>query len=375
VAHDNRMTPLGAFLERTKLDELPQLINILKGEMSFVGPRPESVHFADLFTGQYAQVLDYTPGIFGPNQVAFRNECDMYPIDRDPDEYYRQVLFPQKAKQDLAYFRKANLFTDIYWIFKGLWVSLTGIVNWRKFMGLHLKIVLADILAIIAAWVISYFIRFSNFPFPYSYAYPYLLTGLWLIPCLMIPIMFVGGCYRHPVSYYSADDAVRLVISVSFGWFLAFCILAYFNRTIGYSLLPLNWFILISLLNMPRVLYRIYQRRKLTHPAVQMNILIYGAGIGGLALSKWIKEGNNSSNLVGFLDDKPTLIRRRIDGKDVLGCERDIPTIHQVHQLHERWVTFQPDPMKRMRLKTVCDSLQIRLVIFPELEPFKRCIV
>ena len=80
---DVRMTSVGAFLERTKLDELPQLWNILKGEMSFVGPRPESTRYEALFTDGYEKLLDFTPGIFGPNQVAFRNESEMYPADED----------------------------------------------------------------------------------------------------------------------------------------------------------------------------------------------------------------------------------------------------------------------------------------------------
>ena len=76
VRGDLRMTNIGAILERTKLDELPQLWNILKGEMSFVGPRPESLRFAHLFKGDVAGVLRHIPGLFGPSQIAFRNESD-----------------------------------------------------------------------------------------------------------------------------------------------------------------------------------------------------------------------------------------------------------------------------------------------------------
>jgi len=74
VANDIRMTRLGRFLESSKLDELPQLFNILKGDMSFVGPRPETLNFAHLFTGKFEQVLAYVPGLFGPNQLRYRHE-------------------------------------------------------------------------------------------------------------------------------------------------------------------------------------------------------------------------------------------------------------------------------------------------------------
>src|SRR5207247_10219766 len=75
---DKRMPRLGAVLERTKIDELPQLWNILKGDMTMVGPRPESSDLADCFTGEYAGVLEYTPGLFGPNQFYFRAESALY---------------------------------------------------------------------------------------------------------------------------------------------------------------------------------------------------------------------------------------------------------------------------------------------------------
>jgi lipopolysaccharide/colanic/teichoic acid biosynthesis glycosyltransferase len=116
---DPRMTRTGRLLERTKLDELPQLWNVLVGEMSIVGPRPESLAFADCFTGSFCRILDHTPGLLGPNQVLFRNEWKAFPPDRDPHEFYRTVLFPLKARNDLAYFPQRCLRSDIAWIFRG----------------------------------------------------------------------------------------------------------------------------------------------------------------------------------------------------------------------------------------------------------------
>ena len=102
-------------LERTKLDELPQLWNILVGEMALVGPRPESLAFADCFDGSYRRALDYKPGIFGPCQVIFRHESDLYEPGRDPEEFYRQTLFPLKASVDLAYFPSRTMMSDARW--------------------------------------------------------------------------------------------------------------------------------------------------------------------------------------------------------------------------------------------------------------------
>jgi len=124
LKNDPRMTRLGAVLERSKLDELPQLWNILKGDMSVVGPRPESLDLASCFTAEYMRVLDYKPGIFGPNQFQFRNEGALYAERADPERYYRDVLFPAKARADLAYFPQRTIRSDIGWIVRGVWSVL-----------------------------------------------------------------------------------------------------------------------------------------------------------------------------------------------------------------------------------------------------------
>jgi len=124
VQNDGRMTRVGKLLARTKFDELPQLWNIVKGEMSIVGPRPETLEFADCYDGSFCRVLQYKPGIFGPNQVIFRYESLLYPESCDPHYFYRAILFPLKARIDLAYFPNRSVFLDLVWIVRGVWAVL-----------------------------------------------------------------------------------------------------------------------------------------------------------------------------------------------------------------------------------------------------------
>lgn len=119
VRGDARMTVVGRILERTKLDELPQLWNILAGDMAVVGPRPESLAFAGCFALGFGGVLDFKPGLFGPCQVMFRNEGRLYQDGCEPEEYYRRVLFPLKAHTDLTYFNIRCLRSDLWCVVHG----------------------------------------------------------------------------------------------------------------------------------------------------------------------------------------------------------------------------------------------------------------
>jgi lipopolysaccharide/colanic/teichoic acid biosynthesis glycosyltransferase len=119
LERDGRMTAVGTVLRATKLDELPQLWNVIRGDMSIVGPRPETFAFADCFVDGFEQILSYRPGIIGPSQVIFRNESALFPPDTDPTTFYRTVIFPIKARIDLEYYHRRTLLRDIGWIGNG----------------------------------------------------------------------------------------------------------------------------------------------------------------------------------------------------------------------------------------------------------------
>jgi lipopolysaccharide/colanic/teichoic acid biosynthesis glycosyltransferase len=127
IQGDRRLTPVGRVLAATKLDELPQLWNVLRGDMSLVGPRPESLAFADCFHNGYEKIHDHKPGIFGPCQAMFRDESKLYPDGVAVVEFYRQVLFPAKAEIDIAYFSRRTLVSDLGWIVRGAWVTVAGV--------------------------------------------------------------------------------------------------------------------------------------------------------------------------------------------------------------------------------------------------------
>ena len=126
VEGDGRLTMIGRVLDVSKLDELPQLWNVARGDMALVGPRPESLAFADCFTNGFEKILEYKPGLFGPCQVVFRHESKLYPAGSAAVKFYRQVLFPAKAKIDLAYFARRTLASDLGWILRAGWMIVAG---------------------------------------------------------------------------------------------------------------------------------------------------------------------------------------------------------------------------------------------------------
>jgi lipopolysaccharide/colanic/teichoic acid biosynthesis glycosyltransferase len=109
---DPRVTRAGRFLRRTKLDELPQLLNVVKGEMSLVGPRPEDPSYVALYTQEQRQVLSVKPGITGPTQLEYRDEASMLQGDSVDEEYVTRLM-PEKLKLDLEYVRTRSLLLDL----------------------------------------------------------------------------------------------------------------------------------------------------------------------------------------------------------------------------------------------------------------------
>jgi lipopolysaccharide/colanic/teichoic acid biosynthesis glycosyltransferase len=116
VSTDSRITHAGKFLRKYKLDEFPQLWNILTGKMSFVGPRPDVPGYADLLDGEQKEVLELRPGITGPATIYFRYEEELLLSVRDPKLFNDTVLWPVKVEMNLQYYKKWGFWKDIGFI-------------------------------------------------------------------------------------------------------------------------------------------------------------------------------------------------------------------------------------------------------------------
>ena len=122
---DPRITRSGYFIRKFKIDELPQLINVLIGDMSLVGPRPEVRHYVNYWTAEQMHVLDVRPGITDPASIKFRNENELLAQASDPEKYYIDVIMQEKIRLYLDYVAKSSFCYDIKLIFQTFWVIIT----------------------------------------------------------------------------------------------------------------------------------------------------------------------------------------------------------------------------------------------------------
>ncbi len=134
TSNDTRITPTGRFLRKYKIDEFPQLFNVLIGKMSFVGPRPDVAGYADRLQGNSRDILNLRPGITGPASLYFRNEEKLLAQVENPREYNDTVIWPKKVQINLEYHKNWSFWKDIGYILITLFHSLGVIL---RLMPMH----------------------------------------------------------------------------------------------------------------------------------------------------------------------------------------------------------------------------------------------
>ena len=139
LKNDPRVLPMGGFLRKTKINELPQLLNILKGDMSIVGPRPQTQRCFDAFPrASQAEIMKVRPGLSGIGSIFFRDEEDLMHAAKDPNRFYDEVIMPYKGALEEWYVRNETLGNYLLVIFVTAWVVVfpKSRIAWRVFSGL-----------------------------------------------------------------------------------------------------------------------------------------------------------------------------------------------------------------------------------------------
>lgn len=124
IANDSRITAVGRILRRFKLDELPQFLNVLAGDMSVIGPRPEVPKYVESYTPEMRAVFDYRPGLTDPASIQFRHEPALLAVSDNPEALYLEEILPQKVKMSLTYQNDRTLFSDIRIVLRTISIML-----------------------------------------------------------------------------------------------------------------------------------------------------------------------------------------------------------------------------------------------------------
>ena len=135
IGADNRITSIGSFLRKTKLDELPQLFNIIMGDMSFVGPRPEVPKYVAMYTQDQREILKVRAGITDYASIFFSNESEILGKQKNPEKFYIEKIMPYKIELNKKYIKEAGIITDIKIIFLTIFKVAGLIKNNNKFEG------------------------------------------------------------------------------------------------------------------------------------------------------------------------------------------------------------------------------------------------
>ena len=139
TATDSRITEVGKVLRRYKLDELPQLWNVLTGKMSFVGPRPDVPGYIDSLDGNDCQILELLPGITGPATLIFNDEAQLLKEVNDTKAFNDQVIYPEKVRLNISYKERGSFFKDIGYIIATVAPRVTRWIRLDKRLGIDYK--------------------------------------------------------------------------------------------------------------------------------------------------------------------------------------------------------------------------------------------
>ncbi len=369
---DPRVTPVGLWLRRLKLNEFPQFYNVLRGDMTLVGPRPEAPELAAQYPPEARKVFSVTPGLVGPNQILGRNEEELYPRGVDPVRFYLDELLPHKLGVDLEYIETKSFLKDLKYLLWGMWVTVTGAIS-RQHLTDNLTQILmlaADTLACLVSFSLAHLVRFEGFP-------PDEITrSFWLIlpftVLTRIPLIFYLGGYQTLVRYLNLKDLLRVFQAVLLGSLLlvvcSFFLGALFQGY-GRGVFIIDWLSLTVML----IGYRVFLKRLHQHLMTEATegqpervALIWGSGEQGVWCLRYLKQSTDPPYyVVGFIDDEVRLHNKRIDGLKVLGDHHHLEVLVRLYHIQDIFVAAPTNPAGRMaRVQELCRGLNVTLLRF-----------
>jgi lipopolysaccharide/colanic/teichoic acid biosynthesis glycosyltransferase len=370
---DPRVTAMGSILRRLKLNEFPQFINVLKGDMTLIGPRPEAPDLAAYYPPEACRIFTVKPGLAGPSQILGRNEEELYPPGVDPQQYYLTRILPGKLRIDLQYIDDKSLWRDFKYLLLAVKVTLTAAVARRHLadnLG-QILLMVCDLVCCLLSFTLAHLLRFDSFADP-SLNKVLLRFLPWII-LARLPVFIYFNFYHSLLSHLSLYDVKRIFHGVAISSLVLVGLSFFLGHAIGYSraVFFIDWFCLTILLIGYRALFKMLYQRIYSETKAngdKKRVLIWGAGDWGeLCLRYLRKKVNPAYEVVGFIDDDRKKRNRRLNGVKVLGDRNHLEIICQLYKVHEIFISIQQaSPVDLQRLIEVCTGMGLPTRIFSD---------
>lgn len=369
---DPRVTRFGRFLRRTKINEVPQFLNILKNDMSFVGPRPEAPDLAQLYPEDAKRIFSVKPGLVGPNQVTprGRNEEELYPAGVDAARFYIEEILPEKVKIDLEYIDNPRLLKDIKYIFLGVKETLSGALSRERIRKTipQILLFLADNIISIMSYLLADAICAGNvLKGIRSGIPPTFILGLIVIRG---GIFYWVGMYDSLIPFIDYQEIFRVIKGVTVGSVL-FAFLNVMCKIPIYGGLAavIDWCFLVQLLSYMRFGLKLAADRSSSKVKMQggNRVLIFGADrMGELAYRSLLTDKNRPVEFIGFIDDDPQKHGKRLNGVRVMGNRHDLEALARIHNVSEIIIALSDGmPCQVSEILNICRKAGLRGQIFP----------
>ncbi len=373
IGGDERVTRVGAILRKTKLDELPQLLNIVMGDMSLVGPRPEVPRFVELFHSDFAEILTIRPGLTDLASLKYIDEATVLRRAKDPEAEYRHIILPEKLRLAKQYVRHASLILDLA-IVAQTCLRLLGIrrvvcelpdmqslfdtasPSWSARIKAYILVwrrpivVALDIGLIVLSNYLAFWLRFDGV-IPSAEHSRFLQTISWVV-AIRATTFFLFRLNEGLWRYISIWDLQNIMRGVLISTIACYGVIHWGLAMPDYprSIFIIDSILLIGFVTGVRLPCRLLREQVMYR--YKIKVLIAGAGDCG---ERIVREMRTRSSCryepIGFVDDKASLLNQRIHGVKVLGSLKDISRIIVQHRPEELVVAMpglSPSTMRRI---------------------------
>jgi lipopolysaccharide/colanic/teichoic acid biosynthesis glycosyltransferase len=383
VPGDPRVTLVGRLLRRTKLDELPQLLNVLRGEMSLVGPRPRVPGEVNLEQPEERALLTLRPGLTSYASIYHRMEAEYCAQKEDPRATHRETILPQKSYLDMEYLKNLSFALDLKLILLTLlmvFVPGKAQPGTTRFFGVEIRPygrlgqMGLDAAVFVAAVWLAYWLRFENEIKPFSYWQ--MASFIILLPAARLACNRLFGIYEMMWRYVNLVDAATILGSLSTVTgvlVLLRLLLPYENTTLRVFMIPLGVIALeyllvvggsLALRGLRRTLYEMNHRYQPLSTPGKRRILILGAGLSGLGIALEIGRYPHLQ-LVGLIDDDPAKKGRAIAGYSVLGGSEKLPAIVHEQQVSDIVIcasSMSAEVLRRIQQETCTQGVKVHVI-------------